>query len=477
MASVLRDGGGFRIRFYDANGDRKQIRLAGINKATAEKIGRHVDVLNSAKTSNDASLDRQTALWLQGLGQSIHDKLAAAGLVDLRVASNLGDFIADYIARRSDVAPGTTMNFGTCETNLVEFFGHDKPLRFITAADATAFRKWLEEHEGQAENTLRRRCGRARQFFKAAIKAKLIDANPFDGMPVTVSGSKDKARFITEVESQKILKACPDLQWRLIFSLCRYGGIRCPSEVLALTWENVLWDSQRIIVTSPKTKRYKGHETRVVPMFPELAGVLNEAYEMAFDRLEDKSAVVSGPVVTRYTSADQNLRTTFVKIIKRAGLKPWVKPFQNLRSTRETELMEVYPSHVVVSWIGHSEKVARQHYLQTTDAHFERATSKALAPPAAPQTPGTAETGQPENEQTPEKPSVLRGSADRYVETSYPVGTRTKAETVVNSALCEMPGPTGGPIRPDLQTVIDAWPRLNEATRAKILRDVQRASR
>ena len=35
--------------------------------------------------------------------------------------------------------------------------------------------------------------------------------------------------------------------------------------------------------------------------------------------------------------------------------------------------MEIYPSHVVVSWIGHSEKVARKHYLQTTDAHFELA--------------------------------------------------------------------------------------------------------
>lgn len=35
--------------------------------------------------------------------------------------------------------------------------------------------------------------------------------------------------------------------------------------------------------------------------------------------------------------------------------------------------METYPSHVVVSWIGHSENVARKHYLQTTDAHFEKA--------------------------------------------------------------------------------------------------------
>ena len=48
MASVLKDGGGWRIRFYDGNGKRKQIRLAGINKATAEQIGRHVKVLNAA---------------------------------------------------------------------------------------------------------------------------------------------------------------------------------------------------------------------------------------------------------------------------------------------------------------------------------------------------------------------------------------------------------------------------------------------
>ena len=392
MASVLKDGGGWRIRFYDGNGKRKQIRLAGINKATAEQIGRHVKVLNAAKTSNDRSLDRQTALWLADVGQTIHDKLAAAGLVEQRVSSNLGDFIAGYIERRSDVEPGTVTNYHQVRLNLVAFFGYEKPLRDITERDAAEFRTWLETAEGQSENTLRRRCGRARQFFTAAIKAKLIEENPFDGMPVSVGGSKDKARFITEAESQKILKACPDLQWRLIFSLCRYGGVRCPSEILALTWENILWDSQRIIVTAPKTKRYAGHETRVIPMFPELAGVLNEAYEMAFDRLEDKSAVVSGPVVTRYSSASQNLRTTFDKIIKRAGLVPWPKPFQNLRATRETELMESYPSHVVVAWIGHSETVARKHYLQVTDANFERATSKVLAPQAAPQLCGVIET-------------------------------------------------------------------------------------
>ena len=243
----------------------KTIRLSCFNKSKSEDIARHIEELIAAKAAGSA-IDRRTANWLADIGQNVHDKLSNAGLVEPRVSFTLGEFVGDYIKRRSDVAPGTTMNYRTCERNLVDHFGYGKPMRSIKHSDATAFRKWLEEHEGQAENTIRRRCGRFRQFFKAAMKAKLIDENPFDGMPVTVRGSKDKERFVTETEARKILKACPDLQWRLIFSLCRYGGLRCPSEVLTLTWENVLWDSERIIVTSPKTKRYKGHETRVIPM-------------------------------------------------------------------------------------------------------------------------------------------------------------------------------------------------------------------
>ena len=149
-------------------------------------------------------------------------------------------------------------------------------------------------------------------------------------------------------------------------------------------------------------------------MFPELAGVLNEAYEAAFDRLADQKteavATVSGPVVTRYRSASQNLRTTFDKIIKRAGLVPWPKLFQNLRATRETELMETYPSHVVISWIGHSETVARKHYLQTTDAHFE----KAVANPVALQLCESAGTEATVKKKNPAKLNVLRGSADSF---------------------------------------------------------------
>jgi len=61
------------------------------------------------------------------------------------------------------------------------------------------------------------------------------------------------------------------------------------------------------------------------------------------------------------------------RIIRKAGLKPWPKLFQNLRSTRETELAESHPMHVVCPWIGNSQAVAAKHYLQVWDGDFDRA--------------------------------------------------------------------------------------------------------
>ena len=94
--------------------------------------------------------------------------------------------------------------------------------------------------------------------------------------------------------------------------------------------------------------------------------------------------------------------THFCRIIERAGLKPWPKLWQNLRSTRQTELAEEFPSHVVCAWMGNSRDVAREHYLQVTDEHFERAAQNAAHPaatasvreePPKPKAPVLSDTG------------------------------------------------------------------------------------
>ncbi len=71
----------------------------------------------------------------------------------------------------------------------------------------------------------------------------------------------------------------------------------------------------------------------------------------------------------------RSLRTQLLRILDNASITVWPRPFHNLRASRETELANEFPIHVVCEWIGNSEEVARKHYLQVTEAHFQKATS------------------------------------------------------------------------------------------------------
>jgi hypothetical protein len=121
-----------------------------------------------------------------------------------------------------------------------------------------------------------------------------------------------------------------------------------------------------MVVHSPKTEHHQGKDRRLVPLYPELLPYLQESFELA--------AAGTEFVITRYRKQNSNLRTSLERIICKAQLKPWPKLFQNLRSSRETELTQKFPLHVVCAWMGNSQLVAAKHYLQVTDEHFRAAT-------------------------------------------------------------------------------------------------------
>src|SRR5262249_30527457 len=149
----------------------------------------------------------------------------------------------------------------------------------------------------------------------------------------------------------------------------RCGGLRCPWEVLALRWIDIDWERSRFTVRSAKTEHHEGKDRRLVPIFPELLPHLADA----FDRAEPGQEYV----VTRCRDDGVNLRTQLERIVQRAGLVPWPKLFHNLRASRQTELAERYPIHVVCAWLGNSARIAGEHYLQVTEAHYEQAAQKA----------------------------------------------------------------------------------------------------
>jgi integrase len=355
-----------RIQFTDREGERRAIDVGNLSAATVKTL---LVKLAALRKAHAAGITVDPDVAFADLPAKLRTKIAGTGLIAGRkggAARTLAAFIDAYIADRVDVKKATKTVYGHVRRNLIDFFGERKDLAKITPRDGDRFRAFLKGTEKLGINTINKRCGIAKQFFEAAVKDRLLTVSPFEDLPApAVKADRKKDRIIKEKDALAIIAKCPDAQWRAIFALSRWGGLRCPSEHLALRWEHVDWRRKRILVRSPKTEHLLGKESRVIPLFPELRTYLREVLAESPDD--------SGFVITRYRDSGTNLRTQLLKIIDRAGLKPWPNLFNNLRKTRENELLERYPSHVVGEWMGHTRAIAEEFYRRVTDDHFESA--------------------------------------------------------------------------------------------------------
>ena len=398
MASISKSANGYRtIQFVGCDGKRRSIRLGKVSHKQAEAVKFRVEALNAALLAK-CPLDGDTASWVAGIGDDLAAKLAAVGLIPERDSTVLGDFLAAYIDRRTDIKPRTRINLEACQTRLVEYFGGGRPLNSITPGDADAWLLWLRER--YANGTAGRTVKRAKQFFRSAVRSRLIVSNPFEDVKPPSQVNESRKHFVSQETTRKVLDACPDAEWRLIVALCRYGGVRCPSELLPLRWSEVNWGQGRFLVHSPKTEHHEGGADRWVPIFPELRPYLEDAYECA--------APGTVFLINRYRDTNVNLRTQLMRIIRRAGLVPWPRLFQNLRASRETELAERFPLRVVTDWLGNTPGVAHDHYLSTTEEHFRRAVAEGGAQSGASAAQEAAQHGDsPTLTGSQESPEVL----------------------------------------------------------------------
>ena len=360
------------IQFVAPNGKRKSIRLGKVAIRAAEAVKLKVEHLVSALTTKHA-LDAETSLWLAGISDDLREKLTRAGLISQRESATVGEFLTEYISGRTDVKPATKTVWRQVKRNLVDFLGPDRILRSVTAAQAEEFRMFLLS-EKLRDTTIHKRLTFARQFFSVMKRQGLIEKNPFVDVKHSAGDASERQHFVTREDTAKLLEGAPDATWRTIISLCRYGGLRCPSEVLSLKWDGVDWAKNRFRVDSPKTEHHAGKGFRIVPIFPELKLYLEEAWDTA----EEGAVYVIGGNYRRAAQGKNgwvncNVRTQFSRIVARAGLTAWPRLFHNLRASRETELVADFPEHIAAEWIGNSVQVARRHYLQVTEEAFKKA--------------------------------------------------------------------------------------------------------
>ena len=308
MASISTDRNGNRtLQFTGADKKRRSIRLGKINRKMAESIKFRVEHLVSASITGHP-LDADTSRWVADLEPVLAEKLASVGLLEPAERRTLGEFTQAYIQSRTDLKPNTIRHLKDSQRDLLTYFGEGMPLSEVTEGDAEDFQRHLLQRLG--ENTARRRCGRAKQFFSAAIKKRILTQNPFSGLKCSVLPNPKRFEFIKPEVIEKVIEACPSAEWRLLVALARYGGLRIPSEIREMKWEDIHWSENRITINSPKTEHHPGGECRIIPLFPELVPHFQEQFDL--------TEVGSVYVFSDRMRLHKNHSTTLKKYIKRS---------------------------------------------------------------------------------------------------------------------------------------------------------------
>jgi integrase len=342
--------------------------------------------------------------WISDIkDESIIKRLETLGLIEPqdKYKWTVSAWVADYISKRVDVKPNTLNKWKDVQNKINAFFKDDL-LGKVTVQQAINFQIYLKSIVGLNDCSVRRTIGFTRQFFNAAINDEIISKNPFKGKQTPVNVVPDDSKFVevTREMAQQVLDACPDAEYRLLFGLARYGGLRCPSEALALKWTDIDWHKKRFTVHSPKTERYANKGQRIVPIFPELAPLFKAAKQ------EASPDAVYCINFCRKPKSDLNLYMQ--RVMERAGLKPWQKFFINCRATRETELLEMtHNIKAVARWMGHSEAIALRHYAQITESAMQRAAEETVLTKS--QEAVERKSPQPEPQQTEPEKTENRG--------------------------------------------------------------------
>ena len=128
--------------------------------------------------------------------------------------------------------------------------------------------------------------------------------------------------------------------------------MRIPSEIRELTWSDVDFEENKILIHSPKT-RHIGKSARLVPIFIEFKELLETSFEMA---KEGEQYIF--PKLRRHT----NLGKIGGDIVERAKVKVWSNFWNSIRASAETDLMDQFGLRRACMFSGNSPATAMKNY-------------------------------------------------------------------------------------------------------------------
>jgi integrase len=84
------------------------------------------------------------------------------------------------------------------------------------------------------------------------VSTELLEKSPLTGVSRGSFRNPAKDMNVPYEWYQRLVNVC-SIEWQVIITLVHIGGLRCPSEVLALEWNDVRTDTNQIVVRCKKT--------------------------------------------------------------------------------------------------------------------------------------------------------------------------------------------------------------------------------
>lgn len=492
MASIATDAGGRRrILFVAEDGSRRTIRLGKVDLKIAQSVCRHVEALLAARLSGQP-ISRETAVWLASVGEMLRGKLARVGLVEASQRLTVGEFLKDWLAAKRAMGHKATSlrAWGQTAADLIRHFG-PRPLASLSHTDGEAFRAAMQTR-GLRTTTIHKRLGHARQMLEDAARQGHVVSNPWRHVRHRGGDPSERRAYVPITDVERVIEHCPNVWWKLLVALARFGGLRVPSEAFSLNWGDVDWERGRLTVSSTKTER-QGKPYRVIPLFPLLRPHLEAAFEVAREGSvhvfpEDWRARAAG----KDGWAGANFRTTFAKIVRRAGVEPWPRLWHSMRASCESDLAQSFPLATVTKWLGNTPSVALRHYVDPTETAFTQALewtpksgAKSGAPeaqkPAQQNSAGNRDISHPQSQEQDSEgvmrdPATLREIVNKSIRECK--GIEPSSYSTGNSTDFTESGAKSGALALEdtqLDFVIRSWPKLSQPQRTAIARLVRLA--
>ena len=347
---------------------RKHLTLGRITESEAYLFAGQVDRLVGHRKHGGVALAAPLQAWLNSIGQKHRRQLSELGLFDDRPnLVTVGDLLDEYATayQSTDVADSTKTKVASSVRNR---FGKLRPHRIdaLEPRQMSARANAEPVRTAEASTILKQFNSWQRNFYSSAtwtrdnkllssvgiwaVKHGCCDFNPFTDLPTASMVNDERNEYVSVEAVTSAMDACLSPDTRLTIAMGRLCGLRTCSEIRTMKWAHVDFDANTLTIIDSKKKT-----PRIMPLFDAARSELERQY-----RVTGKTRWVCSDRMRSTSSAASY--TKVKKAVARSGQDPWPRLRQNLRSSCENDLLQVFPERLVTAWIGHTVSVSRAHY-------------------------------------------------------------------------------------------------------------------